>query len=89
MILPEIRRYLEQRGQASLADIALHFDIQPDAVRGMLEVWMRKGKVQRRLATTSCGSRCNKCQSAATEIYAWVEMPAEFRGLLPPACPHS
>ena len=89
MILPEIRRYLSQRGQASLADIALHFDIEPDALRGMLEVWMRKGKIQKQLATASCGSSCNKCQSDATEIYAWVDVSVDFHSLLPPACPHS
>jgi hypothetical protein len=33
MILSDIRHYLEQRGQATLADIALHFDADPDAIR--------------------------------------------------------
>lgn len=89
MILPEIRRYLEARGQASLADIALHFDIEPDALRGMLEIWMRKGKVRRQLATASCGSSCNKCQSAATEFYTWVGSPADSQSPLPSACPHN
>lgn len=88
MILPELRRYLQQRGQASLADIAVHFDIEPDALRGMLAVWMRKGRVSRQLATASCGSSCSKCQTAATEIYAWVDKPGPG-GLLPSACPHS
>jgi hypothetical protein len=88
MILPEIRRYLRQRGQASLADIALHLDIDPDALRGMLEVWMRKGKVRRQLATASCGSSCSQCQSAATEIYTWIENTAATRVSLPPVCPH-
>ena len=36
MILSDIRRYLQQCGQATLADIALHFDADPDAMRGML-----------------------------------------------------
>jgi hypothetical protein len=77
MILSDIRAYLRQRGQATLADMALHFDTDPDALRGMLEVWMRKGKVQKRSATASCGSGCDRCDSAATEIYAWSEIPAE------------
>jgi hypothetical protein len=88
MILPAIRRYLRQRGQASLADIALHLDIEPDALRGMLEVWMRKGKVRKQLATASCGSSCSQCQSAATEIYTWIESAADNRVSLPPVCPH-
>jgi len=44
MILANIRDYLKQRGQCTLSDIALHFDADADAVRGMLEVWIRKGK---------------------------------------------
>jgi len=49
MILAEIKRYLRQHGQAPLQDIALHCDAEPDAVRGMLEQWIRKGKVEKRI----------------------------------------
>ncbi|MFZ0467368.1 MAG: FeoC-like transcriptional regulator [Thiogranum sp.] len=74
-MLSDIRRYLEQRGQASLADIALHCDTDPDAARGMLQVWIRKGKVHKQTATASCGSSCTKCAQAATEVYTWVDAP--------------
>ena len=47
MILSEVRHYLRQRGQASLDDIALHFDADPMAVRGMLDIWIRKGKAHK------------------------------------------
>lgn len=72
MILSDIKRYLIQRGHASLGEIALHFDTQPDAVRGMLEQWMRKGRVRRHLATTACGASCSKCGLESTEIYEWI-----------------
>ena len=71
MILSDIRSYLADKGEASLADVALHFDITPDAARGMLEVWMRKGKVSRRMISASCGSSCSQCDPAVTEIYVW------------------
>ena len=71
MILSDIRDYMQQHGQVSLADIALHFDSEPDAVRGMLDVWIRKGNVYRRSATSSCGTSCSQCDTAATEIYVW------------------
>lgn len=88
MMLADIRRYLQQRGRASLADIAVHFDTEPDALRGMLAVWMRKGRVLRQTATASCGSSCSKCQQAATEIYIWVEAGEAAGDALPDACPH-
>ena len=79
MILSDIRHYLQQRGQVSLADLALHFDADLDAMRGLLQVWMRKGMVHKRMATASCGSSCTKCDPAATEIYAWLNCSAPQR----------
>lgn len=87
MILSDIRKYLEQRGQASLGDIALHFDTEPDAVRGMLEAWMRKGKVIKRSSSASCGTACQSCDAASTELYVWVrrnvqvEMPSRSQAI--------
>ena len=77
MILSEVRDYLKQRGQCTLSDIALHFDTDADAVRGMMDVWIRKGKVERRSATASCGTSCQSCDPAATEVYSWCEADAK------------
>ncbi len=74
MILADIRNYLKQRGQCTLSDIALHFDTNADAVRGMLEVWIRKGKVEKSATTASCGTSCQSCDPASTEIYSWTEL---------------
>jgi putative ferrous iron transport protein C len=72
MILSDIKRYLMERQSATLADVALHFDSEPDAVRGMLEQWVKKGKVRKRKLDLSCGSSCDKCDTATTEIYEWI-----------------
>jgi hypothetical protein len=80
VILSELKDYIQQRGQVSLQDIALHFDADADALRGMLERWIRKGLVSRRSATASCGSSCSQCDPAAVELYVWdagsVDAPA-------------
>ncbi|MFV9616226.1 MAG: FeoC-like transcriptional regulator [Gammaproteobacteria bacterium] len=73
MILADIRDYLKQRGQCTLSDIALHFDSDADAVRGMLDIWVKKGKVEKRSATASCGTSCQSCDPATTEVYIWSE----------------
>lgn len=88
MILSDIRDYLQQRGQASLGDIALHFDADPAAVQGMLDIWIRKGKVEKRAATASCGSSCQQCDPSSTEIYTWSENRIELRPVLPVNCRH-
>ena len=89
MILSDIRHYLQERGQSTLADIALHFDIEPDTARGMLDVWVKKGRVQRRSATSSCGTSCSQCDTAATEIYVWKSSPLSIELPLPVDCTHS
>ncbi len=38
-----------------------HLDADPEAVRGMLEHWMRKGRVRRHLAGAACGG-CSQCE---------------------------
>ena len=79
MILSQVRDYLKQRGQCTLSDIALHFDTDADAVRGMLDVWIRKGKVKKTSATESCGTSCQSCDPSATEVYSWCETDAESK----------
>lgn len=75
-MLNEIRAYLSERGQAPLADIAIHLDAPPEAVRGMLSHWERKGRVARLTAPCRGGcsaAGCGGCaETGASEIYAWL-----------------
>ena len=71
MILSELRDYLKQHRRASLLDMANRFDTDPEALRGMLEMWVSKGQVVK-LPAASCDSGCGKCDSAHMEIYEWV-----------------
>ena len=87
MILQQVGDYLKQKGQATLADIALHVDADESAVRGMLERWVRKGLVERRALASGCGSSCDKCAPAATELYVWKEFEKVMEQPLPfPTC---
>jgi len=94
MILSQVRDYLKQRSQCTLSDIALHFDTDADAVRGMLDIWVRKGKVEKRSATASCGTSCQSCDPATTEVYFWregIDKTAEkkIEVTIPGYCDHS
>jgi len=73
MILSQLRRYLQLNRRAALADLALHFRMEPDALRGMLEQWRRKGRVRHLPAGTPCGGGCCRCEPATVEIYEWIE----------------
>ncbi len=72
MILADVRTYLSGRGRAPLTDLANRFETQPDAMRAMLDVWVRKGRVRRIDAGTTSCSGCCACGSAP-EVYEWVK----------------
>jgi putative ferrous iron transport protein C len=72
MILTDIKKYLIEKKRAPLMDIAHHFNTTPDAIKGMLEHWIRKGSV-RHLEGSSCNKGCCQCDPASLEIYEWVE----------------
>ncbi|HIG65974.1 MAG TPA: sugar metabolism transcriptional regulator [Methyloprofundus sp.] len=73
MILSELRDYLKQQHRLSLLEMANHFDIEADALRGMLRKWVSKGKVKQLDLGASCGTGCCKCDPAMTELYEWVD----------------
>jgi len=78
MKLGEIRSYIKQRGESTLADVAIHFDISKEAAKLALEYWINKGIVQTQVAT--CGSSCGGCGSS-TENYAWVNQETKIHWL--------
>ncbi len=73
MILLELKKFLKERKVASVQEMALHCNAEPDAVRGMLEEWMRKGKVDKVSDTSSCKGGCCGCNApvGSMEIYRW------------------
>lgn len=73
MILSELRSYLQTHRRAALSDMALRFNTDPDALRGMLSKWVAKGRVVKLPAGTSCGSTCCHCDPLTMEIYEWRE----------------
>lgn len=73
-MLSEIKTYLQKNQRANLSDLALHFRTSPEAMRGMLAVWVKKGKVTAFAAGEACGG-CNSCDTALAEIYEWNNSP--------------
>ncbi len=56
---------------ASIGELALRFRVSPDAMRGMLDHWIRKGMVARDAVPQKC-SCCTSCHEEDLEIYRWV-----------------
>ena len=66
---------LQERRRVSMIDLTRHFQSDPEALRGMLDQFIRKGRVQRMRTGGACGG-CQTCDPLLLEIYTWVE-PAE------------
>ncbi len=41
MILSDIRKYLSKNKTVTLKDLFVHFNIEPDAMQGMLQEWKK------------------------------------------------
>ncbi|MCW5699700.1 MAG: FeoC-like transcriptional regulator [Rhodospirillales bacterium] len=73
MILSELKSYLVDRRRVPITDIAIRFGVTPDAARGMLDVWARKGRVRRvEDGGQACGGCCG-CTGGQPEIYEWLD----------------
>ena len=70
MLVSDINSYLAEHGRASMADLTNRFDVAPAALRGMLDLLAKKGRIARLKAAGDCGSCC-KCDPATLEIYEW------------------
>lgn len=74
MILSELREYLQIHRRVALKDMAYRFDMDPEAIRGMLNKWIVKGKVVKFIdEAPSCASGCGKCENCQDEIYQWID----------------
>jgi predicted ArsR family transcriptional regulator len=81
LTLTGLRDYLKLHHNASLADMAVHFDASEDAVRAGLDQWVAKGKVVRLASGSVCsnaGSGCG-CGCKMQDLYEWRE-PARATG---------
>jgi hypothetical protein len=77
-MLLEIKQYLTERRHASLRDLSLHFDTDPDAMRGMLDIWIKKGTI-RKCDAAACGGCSSNCETAKMdEAYETIEQPIQF-----------
>ncbi len=71
MILTKLKAYLMDRGKAPLIDMAHHFDVTPETMKGMLEHWIHKGKV-RCLKGSACNKGCCQTEPDNLVIYEWI-----------------
>jgi hypothetical protein len=73
MVLAELRDFLQQRQRVALSELISHFAVDAEAMRGMLALWQRKGRLRKVSKTAQCGTQCCQCDTTLTEIYEWLD----------------
>ena len=73
MILSQVRNYLVEHKRVALTDMVYRFDADADALRGMLAILQRKGKVRLLPPAAGCDRGCGKCDAASMEVFEWIE----------------
>jgi DNA-binding IclR family transcriptional regulator len=70
MILQQLQSYLYTHPQTSLEELVRQFQTDADALREMLNLLIRKGRV-RKLTGKQCYG-CHSCSPESLELYEWV-----------------
>jgi len=70
MLLSQLSAYFARHKRACLADLVAHFEVQPEALRGMLDLLIAKGRIGRVETGFNCAG-CSKCDPHQIEIYEW------------------
>ncbi len=74
-MLMELKDYLASRKEASVRDVAAHFDISPETASALLEHWVRKGKASR-LSLEQCRQCALHC-GKSWEAYQWIDQEVQ------------
>lgn len=53
--------------------MALHFRVEVDTLRPLVEAWVRKGKARKLPGSTAACKGCCTCDPATIELYEWQE----------------
>lgn len=72
MILSRVNSHLKQHHRCSLSDMAASLNAAPEALRDMLALLERKGRVRKLPGGTACGGGCSKCAPDTIELYEWT-----------------
>jgi putative ferrous iron transport protein C len=59
-MLSQTKQLLRERGRLSLRELAVHFQMTPDAVQPMMAILVAKGQV-REIRASGCGDSCGGC----------------------------
>jgi len=74
MSLLELKEYLQHGDIVSIHDLSIHFKASSETLEPMLEHWIRKGKLRKETAESSCGGKHASCSCGGSRgiWYQWI-----------------
>ena len=70
MILIDLKNTIRDHRAVSLGDLMRRYDMDAEALKPMVEHWVRKGKVE--VHPSACTDKgCSGCATRRTETYVW------------------
>ncbi len=75
MILLDLKKYIKQHEQVTLADIKNHFDLSDEAAFGLIDPLLKQGHVQEIKASSCSTGKCSTgcSQKSKGPAYQWVD----------------
>jgi hypothetical protein len=77
--LSAAKLFMENRGRASVSEIAVALETTPDVARSLLEIWQAKKKARLVIGMCAVCGKAASCEFACaggadlTDVYEWVE----------------
>lgn len=68
-----LKQHLQAKPVISLQELQTMLQEDSDTICCLLKHFIDRGQVQERALTNNCGTRCQKCPTAATKLYSWIQ----------------
>ena len=78
MLLMKLKNYIKGHPRVSMLELLEHFALDEQAMRNLLAMWVKKGKLDKFIPNKSCigcSSSCSSCSVSSTlafELYTWI-----------------
>ncbi|HBI21421.1 MAG TPA: hypothetical protein DDY37_02355 [Legionella sp.] len=68
-MLLQIRDFIRQSEVASTQQMAREFHVDEEALQPMLDIWVRKGMIEKCHEKAACASACMRCKTHVPVFY--------------------
>ncbi len=69
--LIDLKAYLQENPNTSLAQLSIHYQEEAGFVEHMLQHFIRKGQLRTSTLTPKCGTKCTDCDPNSTTLFEW------------------